>query len=269
MLERERTLATQLNVKATSQVQLLSKPHTPGQANALKLDIDRLENDYTQVQAQIRRVSPRYGALVQPQPLKLNEIQQQLDADTLLLEYALGDKRSYVWAITKDSLATYELPKREQIKLSALQVYDLLTARSTNKANESAAQRQLRLSQVETKLSAAAHALSQSILAPIASQLGNKRLIIVADGALQYIPFAMLPEPKDHPSSSILQPLIVRHEVVSLPSASALVIQRTELAGRQLAPKMLAVIADPVFDRSDVRFAHTRAGTEIRAKYEF
>ena len=195
LLERERTLATQLNAKAASQVQLLSKPHTPEQANALKLEIDRLENDYEQVQAQIRRVSPRYVALVQPQPLKLNEIQQQLNADTLLLEYALGDERSYVWAITKDSLATYELPKGEQIKLSALQVYELLTARSTNKANESPAQRQLRLTQVETKLSAAAQALSQTILAPIAPELGNKRLVIVADGALQYIPFAMLPEP--------------------------------------------------------------------------
>jgi len=33
------------------------------------------------------------------------------------------------------------------------------------------------------------------LLAPVATQLGNKRLVVVADGALQYIPFAMLPEP--------------------------------------------------------------------------
>jgi CHAT domain-containing protein len=52
--------------------------------------------------------------------------------------------------------------------------------------------------------------------------------------------------------------------VVSLPSASALAIQRTELAGRQLAPKMLAVIADPVFDRSDARF--TAPATETSDK---
>jgi CHAT domain-containing protein len=57
------------------------------------------------------------------------------------------------------------------------------------------------------------------------------------------------------------QPLIVNHEVVSLPSASALAIQRAELAGRQLAPKMLAVIADPVFDRTDARF--TTPATEM------
>jgi len=92
LLERERTLASQLNAKAASQVQLLSKPHTPERADALKQEISQLENDYDQVQAQVRRVSPRYAALTQPQPLKFAQIQQQLDADTLLLEYALGEE---------------------------------------------------------------------------------------------------------------------------------------------------------------------------------
>jgi CHAT domain-containing protein len=58
-----------------------------------------------------------------------------------------------------------------------------------------------------------------------------------------------------------LIPLILNHEVISLPSASALAIQRSELAGRQLAPKMLAVIADPVFDRTDERFKSAAART--------
>jgi len=118
--------------------------------------------------------------------------------------------------------------------------------------------------------------LSKSVLAPVAAQLDNKRLVIVADGALQYIPFAMLPEPSVVSSQWSVaqnngpqttdhgQPLIVKHEIVSLPSASALAIQRTELAGRTPAPKMLAVIADPVFDRSDSRF--TTPATETGDK---
>ncbi|HEY7912881.1 MAG TPA: CHAT domain-containing protein, partial [Blastocatellia bacterium] len=97
-------------------------------------------------------------------------------------------------------------------------------------------------------------------LAPVAQQLGNKRLVIVADGALQYVPFAMLPDP----TLGKNQPLIVSHEVVSLPSASALAIQRAELQGRKPAPKMLAVIADPVFDRTDARL--TRPATETDDK---
>ncbi|MEJ7710942.1 MAG: CHAT domain-containing protein [Pyrinomonadaceae bacterium] len=100
-----------------------------------------------------------------------------------------------MWAISKDALTSYELPKEEQIKQSALAVYELLTARSTNKRGESAVQRQERIAQAEAKLPAIAQELSQTLLAPVAQQFGNKRLVIVADGALQYIPFAMLPDP--------------------------------------------------------------------------
>ena len=269
LIERERSLGKQLNDKARTQTS------TPEQAAALKREISQLENDYEQAQTAIRKASPHYAALTQPQPLKLTEIQAQLDADTLLLEYALGAERSYLWAITKDSLTSYELPKGELIEKNARQVYELLTARSTNKRGETAPQRQERISQAEAKLPAAARGLSRTLLAPVAAQLGNKRLVIVADGALQYIPFAMLPEPGvrgqglgsgvrgSQPPTPNSQPLIVGHEVVSLPSASALAIQRSELAGRQLAPKMLAVIADPVFDRTDARFTTTAiANTE-------
>src|SRR5207244_5382910 len=128
-LERERSIGRLLNAKA----QLLTKANGPQQAAALKQEISQLENDYERAQADIRKTSPHYAALTQPQPLKLKEIQQQLDADTLLLEYALGEERSYLWAITRDSLTSYELPKGELIKESALQVYELLTAGSTSK----------------------------------------------------------------------------------------------------------------------------------------
>ena len=110
--------------------------------------------------------------------------------------WAVGQEHSYVWAITRDSLSSYELPKGELIEKSARQVYELLTARSTSTRGETVAQRQERISEAEAKLPAAARELSQTILAPVAAQLGNKRLVIVADGALQYIPFAMLPEPR-------------------------------------------------------------------------
>lgn len=268
LIERERSLGKQLNDKAQRLTQA-----KPEQADALKKEISQLETDYERAQAAIRKASPHYAALTQPQPVKLKVIQAQLDADTLLLEYALGQDRSYLWAITRDSLTSYELPKVDVIERNAREVYELLAARSTNKRGETVAQRQERISEAEAKLPAAARGLSQTILAPVAGQLGNKRLVVVADGALQYIPFAMLPEPSVVSSQLSVakniaknngQPLIVKHEVVSIPSASALAIQRSELAGRQVAPKMLAVIADPVFDASDSRF--TAPATETAAK---
>ncbi len=253
LIERVQTLEKQLSDKARQ------RTDTPEAAAALKLEISQLEIEYERAQVAIRQNNPHYAALLQPQPLKLKEIQQQLDPDTLMLEYALGANRSYLWAITRDSLTSYELPKAEQINQSALQVYGLLTARSAEKRGESADQRAQRIAQAEASLAGAASALSTMVLAPAAAELGNKRLVVVADGALQYIPFAMLPAP----AVAVQRPLVVDHEVVSLPSASALAIQRAELAGRQPAPKTLAVIADPVFDRSDTRLsASARKSTE-------
>src|SRR5262249_50566061 len=50
-----------------------------------------------------------------------------------------------------------------------------------------------------------------------------------------------------------LVPLIVHHEIVGLPSASVLAVLRQAAMGRKLAPRTVAVLADPVFDRQDVR----------------
>lgn len=49
------------------------------------------------------------------------------------------------------------------------------------------------------------------------------------------------------------QPLLVNHEIVNLPSASTIAIQRQELANRKQAPKTLAILADPVFSANDKR----------------
>ena len=54
----------------------------------------------------------------------------------MLLEYSLGDERSYLWAVTQNSLKTYELPKRERDTKVAQQVYESLIARSVVKSLE-------------------------------------------------------------------------------------------------------------------------------------
>jgi CHAT domain-containing protein len=109
------------------------------------------------------------------------------------------------------------------------------------------------------------------LLAPVAEQLGTRRLVIVADGALHYIPFAALPVPQEAQRQSSDPragpvPLIVRHEIVNLPSASTLSVLRRELKGRAPAPKLVAVLADPVFDINDVRLR--RATKEVTGRGE-
>jgi CHAT domain-containing protein/Tfp pilus assembly protein PilF len=264
LLERERYLTRQLNTKGTRQLELSA--NSP-QLAPLKQEISQLENEFEMVRAAIRKDNPHYNALVQPQPLALAEIQQQLDDDTLLLEYKLGDERSWLWAITNRALKTYELPKRDQIELAAARFRQHLTARSHAAKGETPLQRRRRIAEADAQLPEAAKLLSGMILDPAAGQFADKRLVIVPDGALHYVAFTALPSPERaggqerkqirNPQSAIRNPLIVDHEIVTLPSVSVIATQRRETAGRPIAPKLLAVLADPIFHVEDERLGRT------------
>jgi CHAT domain-containing protein len=251
LLARERSLQQRLNARAAAQVGLLNRKHTPEQADAAAKEIAAITTEYEEVQAQIRTRSPRYAALTQPQPLGLTEIQQQaLDEDTLLLEYALGEKRSYLWLVSHRSIDSYELPPRAEIEAAARRVYEPLTARPK------------RGTPPDPQLIAQARTLSRMLLGPVAPRLGAKRLVVVAPGALSYLPFAALPSPEDEKRpAGDYEPLVAEHEVVSVPSASVLSIIRRETAGRQRAAKLVAVLADPVFESSDPRLSSAKNGS--------
>jgi CHAT domain-containing protein len=118
-----------------------------------------------------------------------------------------------------------------------------------------------RLRTSPAKVEAAANELSQIILKPVAGQLGKKRLLIVSDGALQYVPFAALSVP-GRGAGGDPQPLIVEHEIVNLPSASTLAIVRRDNAGRKPAAKTVAMLADPVFSQDDERVKASAARRE-------
>lgn len=284
LLEKERQLSQQLNAKAQRRVQMYGQKGREEQLATLNKEISDLEIENEQLQAAIRKASPAYAALTQPNPLGLKEIQQQLDPNTLLLQYSLGEERSYVWAVSQNSLKTYELPGREQIDKAARLVYDLLTVRSQSKAGEDAQTKQDRIAQGDSQLLKASRELSQMVLGPIGSDLNAERLVIVADGALQYVPFAALSVVSGQSSAggrtaenkrrttdkhqlTTARPLILDHELISLPSASALTIQRLGLQNRKPAPNAVAVIADPVFSATDERLAartKTAAAREAR-----
>jgi CHAT domain-containing protein len=216
---------------------------------ALAEEYRDLEHRYDQLQAEIRGRSPRYAALAEPRPLSLREVQEQvLDAGTLLLEYALGDERSYLWAVSRDGHTSHELPPRAEIEGAAQRVYERLTARLA--ATGDPRERRRRIEKADLEYWTEAARLSEMLLGPVAKKMAGKRILVVADGALQYLPFAALPMPggRDQPV-----PLLVEHEVVSLPSASVLAVLRRESKARKPPDKVVAVLADPVFEPDDPR----------------
>ncbi len=267
LLEQENNLLRQLDSLAAAQA-FFTASHQSAPSVVLERTQTRrdLQTAYEQLQGQIRQRTPRYAALTQPQPLTATAIQKQVvtDPGTLLLAYALGEEQSFLFTITGDTFNYYELPKRAVIEPATTRFYELLTARNRPVKFEEDAARAARLRQADQELTDAGVKLSELILKPAAAELKNRHLLIVADGALQMIPFAALPEPgareqglearaKRQSLAPSPQPLIVKHAITYLPSASVLGVLRNELKDRKPAPKTLAVFADPVFDADDPR----------------
>lgn len=250
LLDKQSSIEAMLNAKGERQVQLLANKDKEG-ADKLEKEIDLLTTEYAEIHNQIKASSPRYAALTAPQPLGLAETQQQiLDPDSVLLEYALGDERSYVWMITHDTVSAFELAPRAEIESSARRLYDLFTDYQMV-AGELQDKRVERQTRVAEKMPQEAALLSHLILGPLAGQLGKKRLLIVADGALLYIPFQSLIDPDSNPNSPKF--LVENHEIVNEPSASTLALLLNEARGRKPPSNTIAVLADPVFEIDDPR----------------
>jgi tetratricopeptide (TPR) repeat protein len=227
----------------------LRQSEDAGEQKELAREYRDLEERYKQIQAEIRRRSPRFAALARPEPLSLGEIQRQvLDPETILLEYALGDERSYLWAVSAHDHTSYELPPRAVIEEAATRVYERLTRR--HPTGGSATERRERALRAEAEYWRDAAALAGMVIAPVADRIAGKRILVVADGLLQYVPFAALPAPGDRGRPV---PLLAEHEIVSLPSASVLAVLRRETADRPRPPREVAVLADPVFEADDPR----------------
>jgi CHAT domain-containing protein len=276
LLKLERELAQLLNAKTEYRTRLLSDHQMQAEANQVAEDIRTLAREYEAVRDRIREQNPRYAAITQPARLSVQEIQSELRAgDTLLLEFSLGDERSYLWAVSPDSVEGYELPGRAIIESAADHVYALLAARRSAVQGQASERGKLNEAS-ESDYQREAAALSWTLLGPVAAQLGAKRLLIVTDGMLHYIPFEALPVPKPpagpdqrptfNAQDNEAQLLIDDHEIVALPSASILAAIRREKVRPPAPPapaaKTVAVLADPVFDKDDPRVQQASTSAE-------
>jgi CHAT domain-containing protein/tetratricopeptide (TPR) repeat protein len=207
-------------------------------------ELAKTENELNLLEAEARAANPKRASLTAPQPLSAAELRAALDDESVLIEYALGEERSYVWVVTREQARAVALADRKTIEEAAVRVYD-----------------GLRTSNSGPTLTQDLRRLADLVLTPVVPLLTKDRLLIVADGALQYVPFAALPVAG---ADGAKQPLLQTREVVDLPSLSVLVSQR---AGAQQATpsKTIAVFADPVFDRADPRIAFANAAPPVHS----
>src|SRR5262249_30887426 len=140
LLDRERELERLIPEKAEQQTRMLNGKHTDAEAGPMGKEVNGLTTELDQVQSRIRETSPSYAALTQPLPLEVKEIQTTvLDENTILLEYALGAEKSFLWVVTPKSVDIFDLPARSDIESAAKRVYELLTARNQKPPKETPA----------------------------------------------------------------------------------------------------------------------------------
>ncbi len=173
----------------------------------------------------------------------LSEVQSLLDTGTSILVYSLGQARSFLWWIDRDAITLKELPSRDKIEPLARSAYEAM-ADGSKRARRA-------------ELDAALGKLSQVLLAPVAGRLRHQKLVVVADGVLQYVPFAALPNPRTG------EPLVTKHALVSLPSAACGVLLHNRGQRRQPPARWVAVLADPVFSSKDERVRSKLFGNRV------
>ncbi len=220
----------------------------PGQGDA---ELDRIREQIEQLEAQMQAVNTRYRDLSRTEPLTLVEIREQvLDSNTVLIAYFLGNHKSYAWLISQTGIRGAALPARAEIDVLAKTVYDELSDPKKGR-NRNASVKE-------------SDVLRSLVLGPFQKDLDTKaneegkRLLLVLDGGLQFVPFQALLARQE-------TPLLRGHEIVVLPSASVLAALRRTNSQRKRAPKTIAMFADPVFAPDETRVLQRRGQSQAAA----
>ena len=235
LLEELKTSQDELNNKFNARQNLLNGTPKPEQIAAINEKIIELNTEIQSLQTRIRRENPKYSDLTEGKTITANEIQKLLDDKTVLLEYKLGEKRSFLWIVSRNSIEIFNLPPRRRIEEKARRFYDLIVENNKDNQDE-----MLDLSDE----------LSSMLLSPAATRIKGKRIAIVADGVLQFMPFPALQNP-----NSAEKVLADDSATIVLPSASVLAQLRENTKNIEPQNNKIAIFADPVFDQTDSRIS--------------
>ena len=211
----------------------------PGEEASLRAALEDATRRLDRLDGQIAAQFPDYAELSNPKPLPEEAARALLTPDEALLVYLVTDRAVWLWVLRRDNLAFY------RIDIGAKALADEVTALRARLDPDS-----------NHKLlpfpAARAYALYQQLFSLIEPLLaGVRRVLIVADGALQSLPFGVLvtrppehdPEnPADHRDIAWLAR---EYAVTVLPSVSALRGLRQFASPEHVSAPFLG-IGDPI-----------------------
>ena len=162
----------------------------------------------------------------------LRNIQATLNGNQLLLDFYLGESKSFLWAVTKDEVHLYELPPSGQV----IPVAHAFSA-------------MIQAEKVEQRFTAHSPAaeLSDILLRHVPPAMSSKSewLLCVGGEMLNGVPLSALPDPQNHAKL-----LIESRTLRFLPSAALLLTREGPIPH-----KIFIGVADPIYNFADSRRA--------------
>ncbi len=197
----------------------------------LRQELKRWRQRLTEIELEAALKAP--SALPVLRPVSLAAVQQALRPSEALLSFRVGQSRSYLWSVTRDSVALHEIPGRHRLETLIAAFRD-----AVRRSSPQAAQ------------------LGENLYAALFGRLdrhvaAKPDWILLLDGPLFELPLSALNVAR---SQSDLGFLIERHSLRILPAAALLELPRQpEWQGPFLA------LGDPVYNTADPRWRPAEA----------
>ncbi|MFQ5674353.1 MAG: CHAT domain-containing protein, partial [bacterium] len=205
----------------------------------LKNDLDSLRRENARIWGDMQDHYPEFYHLMKPHPVTVDELQRDiLSENDLFVDYLVGKKKTYLWAVTRDKFLfqSLDLPRQAlKVKLAGISP---LFHETKSPADVSIDHRWANIK------SDCLHELYQVLVArPLQDVLRpGMRLIISPDDVLHYFPFEILVTTFAQGS---VHYLIEDHPILDISSASLL---RREESERKQAVKNLLAFGNPSFE---------------------
>lgn len=262
LVKQETELSSRLSRLKQKMTELIGKKSAQGEIEKIELEISHVDFQLKEVLASIERYSPIYSAITTAQELDVDAFRKSLDSQTLVVEFALGDEESFVWVIDRSAVKVFTLPGRDEIERRTIMLRELISSREKLES-ESVKDFQFRMLNKKAMFEQKARELSDTLFGQFADKLGNKRLVIIADGKLSFFPFSAFPVPSRISKSRVYVPLLLSNEIVYQPSATLAFVMSSQQTPDRGAGKDLLVFTDAVYSAEDPRIEKKRGSSRM------
>jgi CHAT domain-containing protein len=205
----------------------------------------RLQREIAETRAQIDALRSRHGVAAAAKPAlseSLEEVQRSLPSDAAVLAYFVGDASGHAWLLTRRELRHKVLPGTDVLERAIV-----------------AAQREERAGAADGP---ASRELANLLLHGILDGVDERKLLILADGPLNSVPFAALPDVAARKPGQLLVDRFV------MVNAASLALAMSGPSHPRSRHTRVAVVSDPVYAADDrrLRVAANGASQNLRGQ---